>query len=668
MTVHRYPATGPGAESAVTRASSPAAPAGSPAHRATLRPGPTCAAAWICVLLLAGGCDDSVEVKSTNSDLSNAVIAALEARGGEVETVYQAPPVDTIAGTGGDGGTIRVESSTGDVLIDDGPPGFPPPDPLGAGALGIDVPSGTTVLIRGDHVVDFVRVRAGGNLQLMGDTYIEVTDDVEVSGRILSNRAAQDGYDLTISAGGVVSITGRIDLSGRDNVQSDDLVFVGGGNGGNLHLSAGRSTDDDGIPKLWVTGVIDTRGGNADLSGSNDVLFNAGNGGRISLGARGRITLAGKITSSAGRIGFNDVGNTPASAGDIRVTALGDIEIANATRIVATGGGSVGRVAGLGGTIEILAPIGIVDIRDTNLDVRGGDALHASLALSGAGGAVRVYGNVVELDGMIVDASGGAPGPLTDFIGRTRVLGSGGSGGVIRVVASGGLVAQDDVTIRANGGDTTAIDAPLGTGGEVSIVNVDESNLLAMAFFGTVEAQGGRGPFGNRLGDGTICHRGANALSLRALTGANQFPLGLCPVDINGALTDLGFAIQDLDCANASLFPSVSQKEIPVVTGVDFFRFHVAEGTTSVIVTTRPTGAEGNIDIYAGEANLLGTLDLDAYRFQSTTANDSDESLEITLDEDFRFGEFITVLVFEKGAFVEPYEISVSCTPDPDNG
>ena len=623
-----------------------------------------CAFAAFGLVALVIGCDKKPEVRSVGTDLSNASLATLDVRGGDVVTSKQVPPITTAFGQGGPAGRIRVESSVGNISITESPPALLPPIPVLAGAQNLHVRSGQTLAIKGSHTVDYILVDAGGTLVLHDDTLLRVVGDVDVSGTVVSNRKVTSGYDLTILAGGIVRITGRIDLSGRDNVRSDDMAALGGGNGGELHIAAGGTAQDNGRAMLWVSGVIDTRGGNADAVSSLTVSLRAGRGGRIFLGSHGSASIAGKLIACAGRKGFNDVIDLETEGGEIHIVALSDVEIANAAKISAVGGSSVGINAGTGGTIEVLAPMGEVRVRDTNLLASGGDATHSDASSAGSGGSVSVYGLAMRLEGSIVDASGGQPARVSDIAGRTRVRAVGGNGGEVWIVSSDGMAVERNVMVRAMGGDTLALEFPRGVGGKLSIINLDETNPAKMQFRGACDARGGSDAIGNRLNDGVICCRGGQSDSIDAMTAGNQFPVASCAGDPLEGPKDIVFAIHDLDCLEETLYPQKVEREIPVVTGIDFFRVHVPAGATSVKITTSAVNGEQDIDLYADDSDGFldpPVLDTAQYAFASETRNSSSETLEIPIAPGFAPG-VITVLVVEKGPFVERYEINVDCS------
>ncbi|MEM7263986.1 MAG: hypothetical protein AAF488_18515, partial [Planctomycetota bacterium] len=251
-----------------------------------------------------------------------------------------------------------------------------------------------------------------------------------------------------------------------------------------------------------------------------------------------------------------------------------------------------------------------------------------------------------------------------DQIGGLRVDGTGGPGGSIDVAGLSDINVSSRVTLRANGSDTTTSAGIGSSGGTVRVINLDSADTGVMDFDGAVEVRPGIDIFGTPGTPGVICQRGAGPASVANLTGNNEFPISLCDIDVDGAITDTNFVSHDLDCDSATLLPGSVSQTMPTAVTVDFFRVFVGVSTS---VTVEISGEDlGDLDLYAGEDAAVGSIDTSDYAFQSSTPDTSSESIEISL-ADFTPGQFVSVMVISRNSVPETYTVSVGCSSSTDD-
>jgi hypothetical protein len=254
----------------------------------------------------------------------------------------------------------------------------------------------------------------GGSVQLQGNT---VT--INAAGRITAFGGAEDfGGDVSIIASGPLTLSSQVDASGGD--------------GGSIDVDA------TGALTIGADAVLDVRG-----------TVGGGSGGDITVRAAGALVMNGEMTA-AGRNGTVDTG--AGDGGTIGLEAA-SITIANVDARIEAPAGSPD---GVGGDVELISDIGIIDVRG-DIEVRGAGAdSSGGLVSIDATGAASVTGEI--------DASGGRGGggdievlsesdvDLPATASLTVAASSSGDGGDIDV-SSGGAVTIRGV-LASDGGPT----------------------------------------------------------------------------------------------------------------------------------------------------------------------------------------------------------------------
>ena len=613
----------------------------------------------ICIAV--AGCSDD-DPDPVLADLSNEGFASLDARGGGVEQVSLIQNFNDLGGQAGFGGSVRVTSAAGDVVMTAADPGIPAQAPFFSGSPNIDIFSGDRLRVSGLQQLDYLRVRAGGTLEITGATFFDVSGSVEIAGTIVSRPIADsiDGNDLTIIANGYVNVTGIIDVGGIGNFESQNRLFLTGGNGGEVFIYSRASILGLPGPHVFVSGIIKANGGSADDAHFNNMEVRAGRGGQVFLGSGGTMVVSGKLLARGGRSTFTQ--QVPfadgffSNGGEISLVSLGDLTLGRMQGIVASGGSSTGVLGGDGGEVRVEAPGGTIGLAGFDVLARGGDVLYAASSLGGFGGDIIFSGDAIDAGGGRIDASGGGIGRGTAPHGQ-NVEGIGGDGGTIQMAGVTSMVFGADLLLRSLGGDTNTLSIDGGIGGNVMIVNLDETSLDVIDFQGAIEARGGRDAQSTHAAPGSICVRGAQGDDIDRMTRANDFPIGSCPLTILGEILDARFIAHDLDDDLTTIFPREVEAELPVVLGADFFR--VRPGAASC-VEVRVRGEENTtIEMYAGEQADFGSLDPNDYEFAAVPFDNRESRVQVDLSQ-FTPGQYITILLLGTGPFVESYNLSVA--------
>jgi hypothetical protein len=237
---------------------------------------------------------------------------------------------------------------------------------LAGGAVGaLTIKAGSFTITGSGQIKGFSTDAPGGAVT------VQVTNNILINSTISSGAvrlSGQDAGSLTLSAGGSVSIGGRLAIYGDGIVAS----------GGSLSIDAGTN--------LTITGQLDLHGG---LQGS---------GGDIDLNALGDVIVSGFVDLTGGDVGG---GFLDASAGGS--LTLGQVDMSgsgaagDAGFLIADVGGDVrlqgsfrgrgadnGEDCGDGADIDISALGDIVLSAEMDLRGRGTDCSGGSLALDGA--------------------------------------------------------------------------------------------------------------------------------------------------------------------------------------------------------------------------------------------------------------------------------------------
>lgn len=268
---------------------------------------------------------------------------------------------------------------------------------------------------------------ASGDLRTVGRAAFRLRDaelldlsaatdaDLDVSIDVRSKGQGTRGGDVTLEAGGDLTLAGKVNASG-DASGADPA-------------SGGR---------LWIV----ARGGALSSSATVYVRSNSGTGGEVELHSSGPMTLGGKLDLSARR--------EPGAGGDLRLVSEGDILIS----------GTV-RTRGRGETAppsEAIANCG--DGGDISISSRGRVALASRIDIRGgfncAGGLVTVQAEqgVTQSAAATVDAltagAFGTGGRIEVYTTRSDIVIAGRIR--LRAVRGGALLlqaAQGEITVEA---------------------------------------------------------------------------------------------------------------------------------------------------------------------------------------------------------------------------
>lgn len=600
----------------------------------------TCICAF--VLVVATSCIDSEADPSLKAP--SGARPALDARGGTSDNEVFNGARTSATGNSGDGGEIRLSSSGGNITVRSVALVATPVEPT-FGAGGITVLSGETRQLQGDVPTAFLRVDAGGAVELTGSTLLRVTGDVQIDGLVNGTGAesAIDGKDLTIQAGGVVNILGHVNCSGFERDPDDTSPAqrgdFAGGSGGEIFISATGA--------IFISGSVLSEGGATFSTSSITAL--PGRGGQILIGCTSSLAVGGFVSVRGGFSYFTPDGNE-ASGGMIELVALNDIEMGLVQEFNASGGPASGATAGNGGEIFLEAAIGTLDVNGVRMECRGGETTFLTSGVGGNGGAVNMSASNVILSEVVCNASGGSS--------AFNQAGKGGDGGDVNVVGALGSTSDTEVVFLASGGNTNVPILSGGVGGNVRLINLAEDTPEALVFNGQASVQGGVNLVGGGADDGFICIAGGNQEAIDSVTGSNNFPIAGC-----GAQDVAEVVVHSLDCDLTTITPSTVATTLPSVLGLDFYLIVVPTGATTLTLST--AGEEsGDIDLYAGPASALGSLVLTDYTFDTSTGDTSAESVTVdTIALGLVAGDVIAVLVNEGGVFVEDYSITLSGCP-----
>lgn len=612
-------------------------------------------AVLLAAALSAAGCGNSTDPLDPQTDVQDAGLASVDAKGGESVIGNQVLGPDLVGADGSQGGTVRVSSARGDVTVTTTDPGVAAPAGTLAGT-GIDVAPGETLAVSGRQAADFLRVQAGGVLALTANTIFEVTGDVIIAGTVQSRSGvgARDGHDLTLTAGGRIVITGMLDCGGVSNSLSPDLDIVSGGNGGTILLTAGSSSGSATEPDFFISGVVRSNGGEATADVYKDTNGRPGSGGSIWLGSHGTMVLSGKVVARGGATSATFLLGG-GLGGQVQLIALDDLTIGNATKLSVDGGDTTGLTGGGGGSLTLEAPVGMVSVVGTEFLCRGGSLTGSDFGSAGSGGDFIVSCDRAVLNNALVSVDGGGITPGGAQTGRD-IEGVGGGGGRIEVAGVSALTFGPSLALHARGGQSSFLDDQGGAGGTVKLVHLLE-RPQNFSFQSTVDVRGGLDMLGSLGEPGDVCYRGAGAIDVARMLGSNQFPVSPCATAAEGGVEGSTYITHDLDCDPATILPGSVNSQLPAATGVEFFRARVDGADAVRIVLTGQDG--GDVDLYAGRDVALGSLDANDYRYVSAETG-PEESVEIDLTT-FTPGEYIAIAVIERTAIAEKINLELTC-------
>ncbi|HVR72678.1 MAG TPA: hypothetical protein VMT52_00025, partial [Planctomycetota bacterium] len=355
------------------------------------------------VLALYAGCHRKNQTDiSGSSNKGSGTLPTLDVRGGESDSEVTTGTRSPFEGDGGEGGSLRLTTSAGDIEIHDGALVLQQQAQTFPG-IGVDVGPGQTLRVAGAIVTDFLRVQAGGALVLAEDTYLLVRGNILIAGEVngRGNRRTIDGRDLTIQqfvdGNGAteesIIITGTIDCGGFTKDIDDTAVAARGdfpgGNGGKIFMSSvsDGAADPQVFAQIFISGRVLTDGG--ETRSQSPLTALPGRGGQVLIGSRGSLGLSGRISARGGRAFFRADGNE-GIGGDIELVALNRIELARVLEINASGGASSGPAGGDGGSILLEAPVGLIDLDNFDIENLGGRSLNSATGVGGRGGLVTL--------------------------------------------------------------------------------------------------------------------------------------------------------------------------------------------------------------------------------------------------------------------------------------
>lgn len=377
-------------------------------------------------------------------------------------TELTAPAIDVGGGTalapegsGARGGLVRLRSP-GAITIDPALTVAPSP-PLPA------VPTAGVALVAADLSADVTSagtIRIDSMLAASGSDAVRIITstggDIVITGELRGADLGAATQSLVLRApSGNIFVTGTVDSAGGDSTNDGDaaggieitartvvvsgqLIAAGelggtgaGGTGGNVHIISTNG------PVLVAQGSVITVGGKSTTQG--------GAGGAIDISADERLWLSGTIDTFGGDgRGQDSVGG--GAGGAITLLAGDDLDVVSNVRLrggaaSATGTGAAGGAAGA----LTLDSDGVTRITGI-IDGRGGLALdQAGGVVTGGSAGSLLIGDLdrplsIEIRAPIVAAGGSG-------------LASGGHGGDVYLVATDGIIGVA-ATIRVDGGDS----------------------------------------------------------------------------------------------------------------------------------------------------------------------------------------------------------------------
>ncbi|MEH2071563.1 MAG: filamentous hemagglutinin N-terminal domain-containing protein [Nostoc sp.] len=431
---------------------------------------------------------------------------------------------------------------------------------------------------------------------------VDAQDSIRFGGDITSLLDSGDGGAITLKAGNniftqsVISSSeekngGNITIRAGNNIFTQSVISSsdGGGDGGNITLSAGGNISADnnstkelfissysgygnaGNINLWAGGNISTQTISSFSVRTRDLI--GGNGGNISLSAGGNISTS-KINS------FSQIKH----GGNISLSAGGNI---STSEINSWSSGSNG------GSIIFSADgnISTSDISSYASDGNGG-----AIALTSTNGIINLNTSYDDATSIQVDASGASGGNIS-FISPIRALNfkdtfidssaTQGSGGNIQINASSVFLNNSELTTTTRG---------TGKAGDISILSNGSVSLDKSRLFTSLEVEGnGRGgDIGIKAADISL-----NNFSFLDTATSGQGNAGNVSLDVGDFINlDNGSAIFSIT-NNQGNAGNVSLKALGAV---DLTK----ASNISTAVNSLAQGQGGNINI---EARTLSVLD-----------------------------------------------------------
>jgi len=270
----------------------------------------------------------------------------------------------------------------------------------------------------------------GGNAMLAGTTTIGGTASVSATGGVQVNANVTGQSDVTLHAGGDVTLADHVTFTARGNLSTDAADWLMGDStllvGGNLVLDAAQ---DVALANVWSTGDASVTAGRA-----------------LALRAGGAIHTGGALAVDAASLAMAG-GSSLSIGGDAQIRVGGDAEMAQ-TNV----GGSLAIDAGHGVVLDAAASVG------NALSLNAGGSLSVNAALTTGGDANLVVANDISL------ASAGQITVGGMWSSRSATLNL-GAGSLLQVAGGANLQTDGDATLA---GVNVGGDLALAAGGRVA--------------------------------------------------------------------------------------------------------------------------------------------------------------------------------------------------------
>ncbi|WP_447764573.1 hypothetical protein [Sphingopyxis panaciterrae] len=330
----------------------------------------------------------------------------------------------------------------------------------------------------------------------------------------LTGNATGGTINVTADNGAVLTVNSGLTLTAGGSVVLGENL--GSGQGGNVTVSA----EDEGAIAVSGTLAADVSAG----SFGNGVAQSAGNGtgGTVNLLAanNGTLTAARYDIDARGQTANVLGANGPAQGGFVNVAASAggqitgtDISLGSTIDASARSGVSAnGSVAG-GGTIQIVATGGGIDLNATTFLLAGGTsggALNPASNSTGSGGVIQVQvvadpldASAISFDTLQGNADGSTAVDIEAAPGIEQSAGE-GQGGTMIIDVAGGTFAANAITVSASGyGGGVGTASGTGRGGTASYTQtagtatVGDMAISANGFGGFAPDVAGQGLGGN---------------------------------------------------------------------------------------------------------------------------------------------------------------------------
>ncbi|MEX0269599.1 filamentous hemagglutinin N-terminal domain-containing protein [Leptolyngbyaceae cyanobacterium UHCC 1019] len=413
-----------------------------------------------------------------------------------------------------------------------------------------------------------------GNLFSPYDPIIRASGDV--------NFASYTGASLHILAGGNVTITGNVDITGADTVANSlrETVTLSDGTllniDGTLHptLDIRAGTTAFGVPGVTsnIAGFTPLPGTGGTGTSANITIGSIGEPGAFDI-SNHLVYLTNQYFPNPGltgtiRTGGIDIDGFPGNAGAVFIDSRGSAVVGD---IVARGPG-IGT--GNGGNVTILA---------TN-SIRSGVMLAFGLG-GGTSGSIRLLSRDGAIETDILGANGEFPGNIgLTAKGSIQVTS-------LNAAASGVAANAGTVTLASTAGAITVLEARttsvFGKGGDINLTAAGDitSNAMDSGSFGT--GTGGNIRFISTGGNITTTDL---IRTDSAIAGAGGIQLAAA-----GNITT--------DSLNAATFGNDNGGSITINSGATF-----ASTNSSILTGTAGAGRAGNIDIQANAIALTDSI------------------------------------------------------------